>query len=52
VLVQRGGSCAAFRPLAVACRAIAARNGKNKSGANTELLAAGQLYIHTGAHAA
>jgi hypothetical protein len=26
VLVQRGGSCAAFRPLAVACRAIAARN--------------------------
>ena len=28
VLVQRGGSCAAFRPLAVACRAIAARNGK------------------------
>ena len=28
VLVQRGGSCAAFRPLAVACRGIAARNGK------------------------
>ncbi|OEZ86298.1 hypothetical protein JAB6_14560 [Janthinobacterium sp. HH104] len=28
VLVQRGGSCAAFRPLAVACRAIAARNGE------------------------
>ncbi|MGK5005755.1 hypothetical protein [Janthinobacterium sp. LB2P70] len=28
VLVQRGSSCAAFRPLAVACRAIAARNGK------------------------
>ena len=27
VLVQRGGSCAAFRPLAVACRAIAARSG-------------------------
>ncbi|PKB21131.1 hypothetical protein CLU91_1502 [Janthinobacterium sp. 64] len=26
VLVQRGGSCATFRPLAVACRAIAARN--------------------------
>ncbi|PIF12465.1 hypothetical protein [Janthinobacterium sp. 13] len=26
VLVQRGGSCTAFRPLAVACRAIAARN--------------------------
>lgn len=26
--------------------------GKNKCGANTELLAAGQLYIHTGAHAA
>ena len=26
VLVQRGGSCAAFRSLAVACRAIAARN--------------------------
>jgi hypothetical protein len=26
VLVQRGGGCAAFRPLAVACRAIAARN--------------------------
>ena len=28
VLVQRGGSCAAFRPLAVACRAIAARSGE------------------------
>ncbi|MGX9734324.1 hypothetical protein ACWYXO_27375 [Janthinobacterium aestuarii] len=28
VLVQRGGSCATFRPLAVACRAIAARNGE------------------------
>lgn len=28
VLVQRGGSCAAFRPLAVACRAIAARGGE------------------------
>ena len=28
VLVQRGGSCVAFRPLAVACRAIAARNGE------------------------
>ena len=28
VLVQRGSSCAAFRPLAVACRAIAARNGE------------------------
>ncbi|WP_215408939.1 hypothetical protein [Janthinobacterium sp. JC611] len=26
VLAQRGDSCAAFRPLAVACRAIAARN--------------------------
>gem|GEM_PF-1177251 len=26
VLVQRGSGCAAFRPLAVACRAIAARN--------------------------
>ena len=28
VLVQRGSSCAAFRPLAVACRAIAARRGE------------------------
>ncbi|MED5595020.1 hypothetical protein [Janthinobacterium sp. P210006] len=28
VLVQRGSSCAAFRPLAVACRAIAARSGE------------------------
>lgn len=28
VLVQRGGSCPAFRPLAVACRAIAARSGE------------------------
>ena len=27
VLVQRGGGCPAFRPLAVACRAIAARSG-------------------------
>ncbi|MDZ5635702.1 MULTISPECIES: hypothetical protein [unclassified Janthinobacterium] len=26
LLAQRGGSCTAFRPLAVACRAIAARN--------------------------
>jgi hypothetical protein len=28
VLAQRGKSCAAFRPLAVACRAIAARSGE------------------------
>ena len=28
VLAQRGGACAAFRPLAVACRAIAARSGE------------------------
>jgi len=28
VLVQRGSSCVAFRPLAVACRAIAARSGE------------------------
>ena len=28
VLAQRGSSCAAFRPLAVACRAIAARSGE------------------------
>ena len=28
VLVQRGRSCTAFRPLAVACRAIAARGGE------------------------
>lgn len=28
VWVQRGGSCAAFRPLAVACRAIAVRSGE------------------------
>ena len=28
VLVQRGRGCAAFRPLAVACRAIAARGGE------------------------
>ncbi len=27
VLVQRGSACTAFRPLAVACRAIAARSG-------------------------
>ncbi|MGK5056325.1 hypothetical protein ACQ4WY_05225 [Janthinobacterium sp. LB2P49] len=27
VLVQRGNCCSAFRPLAVACRAIAARSG-------------------------
>ena len=27
VLVQRGSACAGFRPLAVACRAIAARSG-------------------------
>ncbi|MCC7706218.1 MULTISPECIES: hypothetical protein [unclassified Janthinobacterium] len=27
LLVQRGDGCAAFRPLAVACRAIAARSG-------------------------
>jgi hypothetical protein len=28
LLVQRGGGCPAFRPLAVACRAIAARSGE------------------------
>ena len=28
VLAQRGSACAAFRPLAVACRAIAARSGE------------------------
>lgn len=28
VLAQRGSTCAAFRPLAVACRAIAARSGE------------------------
>jgi len=28
MLVQRGGGCPAFRPLAVACRAIAARSGE------------------------
>lgn len=28
VLAQRGRACAAFRPLAVACRAIAARSGE------------------------
>ena len=28
VLAQRGSACTAFRPLAVACRAIAARSGE------------------------